>query len=383
MGLKIKFVFFSIFISATIHAQVGINTTDPATTLEVSAGSSGDLPVGIIAPHQSLQQLLDRSEGYTSYQVGAFVYVNSIDAETDAKTANITKVGYYYFDGSLWQPFSSSDNKGGWSLLGNEISTTHGENYLGTNNDADLVFKTNSTEQMTILANGNVGVGVSDPTNKLHVKASTDPVRIEGLGESTSTGDRPIVVGDDGILKKGDFPIVDIVPDDIGTAIALNGKIIVAQEITVLMTKDFSFPLSGQTPNVIGNLTNVIIDNHNSFKSDATSNSFTVDADGVYLITINVQLKDLAGTGYPVVGVWCDNCPSNVVGNPIGSWVARVSDFANTDLQTYTLITAINMYKDNTYSFRVAGSAPGSIPWESRGYTGGGPISFYSVKRLK
>ncbi len=61
-----------------------------------------------------------------------------------------------------WASISSA----AWSLTGN-TGTTAGTNYIGTADSKDLVFKTNNTEQMRILAAGNVGIGTSSPTNIL------------------------------------------------------------------------------------------------------------------------------------------------------------------------------------------------------------------------
>ena len=381
---KIIFVFSAFCMYASlVLGQVGINTITPASTLEVVAGN-GSLPEGIIAPHQTLQQVISKSSLYTPAQTGIFVFIDDTSGGTNTKTENITSTGYYYYDGTVWQPFSgtASPITNDWSIEGNDnLSATRGENYLGTKNAKDLVFKTNAVEQMTISSAGNVGIGTSSPTNKLHIKDSNNPIKIEGLSASTSTDDKPIVIGTDGVLKTGDFPKIDLVPDDVGTVIAIDGELQVAQEITVLMTADFSFTAQAYTPSIIGNLTNVIIDNHNTFKSNSTSNSFTVDADGTYLITMNVQIKN--STGNPVIGIWCDNCQSTISQNPIGRWVARVNDYIGWEMQTFTLITAIEMYKDNTYSFRVAGATAGIIPWSSFGSTGSGPISFYSLKRLR
>jgi hypothetical protein len=49
-----------------------------------------------------------------------------------------------------------------WSLTGN-AGTTAGTNFVGTTDAQALVFKTNSTEAMRILANGKVGIGTSTP----------------------------------------------------------------------------------------------------------------------------------------------------------------------------------------------------------------------------
>lgn len=59
-----------------------------------------------------------------------------------------------------------------WSLGGNS-STIPGtgplQNYLGTTDAQRLVFATNATEKMTILTNGNIGIGNSAPPSLLTV----------------------------------------------------------------------------------------------------------------------------------------------------------------------------------------------------------------------
>jgi len=56
---------------------------------------------------------------------------------------------------------------GGWTLGGNAISTN--SYFIGTTDAQPLVFKTGGNQQMTILANGNIGIGTVAPTRKLQV----------------------------------------------------------------------------------------------------------------------------------------------------------------------------------------------------------------------
>jgi hypothetical protein len=54
-----------------------------------------------------------------------------------------------------------------WDRIGNNILTT---DYLGTNNNQPLNFRTNNTQRMTILGNTDwVGIGITTPTSVLHI----------------------------------------------------------------------------------------------------------------------------------------------------------------------------------------------------------------------
>jgi len=265
---------------------------------------------------------------------------------------------------------------------------TTNSNYFGIYKNNGLFGIWNNLKNANALTidetTSNVGIGTNAPTNALHVKAASDPVKVEGLVASINSNDAPIVVATDGTLKKGAFPTINIVPNDVGTVIAIGGKLEVAQEITVLMDADFSFPVTSTIPSAIGNFKNIIIDNKSEYTASSTSNSFTVEATGTYQLTLNVLIHlNSATTSFPVVGVW-DNSASQ--------WVARVNDEytamtvqqpMNRRLQTYTLITAIQLSAGKTYSFRVSNSVAGAVIAYSSGSTGTGPASFVSLKRLK
>ena len=78
---------------------------------------------------------------------------------------------------------TSADTTGsGWSLSGN--STTSGVEKLGTTSNTGLDIITNNTTAMYIDSTGNVGVGTSATTGKLHVVANS----IDALFVQNSTG---------------------------------------------------------------------------------------------------------------------------------------------------------------------------------------------------
>lgn len=71
-----------------------------------------------------------------------------------------------------------------WKVGGNMV-TAH--SIIGTNAAYDLIFRTNSTERMRILANGNVGIGVTAPTHALDVNGNV--TIINGTLSVTDGGD--------------------------------------------------------------------------------------------------------------------------------------------------------------------------------------------------
>lgn len=69
--------------------------------------------------------------------------------------------------------FQDSTQKGSVGHSGNEmyiLNTTDDKLHLGTNNSTDL----------TIASNGNIGIGISDPIDDLHVKGVTGYLRLDG-----------------------------------------------------------------------------------------------------------------------------------------------------------------------------------------------------------
>jgi hypothetical protein len=56
----------------------------------------------------------------------------------------------------------------GWLLSGNNISNPATQ-FLGTTSNQPLVFRTNNTEKMRLLANGNLGIGTTSPVDLLTV----------------------------------------------------------------------------------------------------------------------------------------------------------------------------------------------------------------------
>ncbi|WP_284464400.1 hypothetical protein [Chryseobacterium sp.] len=228
-----------------------------------------------------------------------------------------------------------------------------------------------------------IGINTLTPQKQLHVNGSLQVTNELNVGGNADTAGNAGTLGQYLVSNgPGAAPswqtFAGIIPNANGSVIAVNGQLLVAQEITVQLSSDFIAPSPAAFP--IGNLNVEIIDNDNTYVGTATSNSFTVNATGVYQVIMNMQISN-TNSGNPVIGIWDDT---------LGSWVARVNDriqtptATDTVLQTFTLITSINMDSTHTYSFRVASNGTATvIKALSTGTTGSGPVSQVTIKRLK
>jgi len=75
-------------------------------------------------------------------------------------TNGITTSGVY--------PNFTINGAGLWRTTGN-AGTNAANNFIGTTDATDFVFRTNNTSRMRILSDGNVGIGISNPGSRLHV----------------------------------------------------------------------------------------------------------------------------------------------------------------------------------------------------------------------
>lgn len=138
------------------NAGVGINTTAPNSTLDIN-GKLGvtDLD-GLQAPRLTLAQLSAKGDAlYGADQKGALVYIADISAGNNTgPRVNIDGVGYYYFDGTLWQKLLYTNIYNADGTLTNTRTVTQ--------DGKDIKF----VNQQTTTINNSAGLGIGQDSGK-------------------------------------------------------------------------------------------------------------------------------------------------------------------------------------------------------------------------
>ena len=167
----------AMMLSSLAFSQVGINTTNPASTLDVTAKNATGKASGVdglLVPRVDRE----RAQNMANVPTSTLIYVNSIaTGDQVGIAANINAVGYYYFDGTVWAKLNP--NSGSNVNIYNSDGTLQG-NRIVTQNDKTLAFTGTATNVFSVdgntfsvdAANDRVGIGTIAPQNKLDLGTS-------------------------------------------------------------------------------------------------------------------------------------------------------------------------------------------------------------------
>lgn len=79
-----------------------------------------------------------------------------------------------------------------WNITGN-AGTNASTNFVGTTDNIAFKIRTNNAVRMTINGNGKVGIGITSPVGKLHVKGNTDVSQLMIDATATQTNANPLI----------------------------------------------------------------------------------------------------------------------------------------------------------------------------------------------
>lgn len=198
---KIFIAAIFLTISGTAYAQegrVGINTSTPAATLDVTASPSISTRIdGFIAPRLTGNELQAKDALYTNDQDATIIYATAPVTTITDKTTNVTSIGYYYFDKTVgtagrWMkianPSTSAAYQEPWNIQGTSTPSTA---------NTDAIYQNNivAIKKQTGIAGADLDVlGAIRGGNALVYSSGTTPVVVGN--NSIAVGDGNSATGD-------------------------------------------------------------------------------------------------------------------------------------------------------------------------------------------
>ncbi|MCT2560408.1 beta strand repeat-containing protein [Chryseobacterium herbae] len=193
--------------------NVGINTTTPSSTLDVSAKNGTGTTTtaeGLLIPRVDRQ----RAQSMTGVATSTLVYVNSIATGTATGTAaNIDAIGYYYYNGTAWTKLGADTNTNIYTndgtLAGNR-TVTQGSNTLAFTGTATNAFSVDGTTLSVDATNNRIGIGTAAPGEALSIVdgSSNNNYSIATFTHSNLT--KGVGIGWEGVQSRGSSTNVDL-----------------------------------------------------------------------------------------------------------------------------------------------------------------------------
>lgn len=179
----------AVSFSGIAIAQVGINNTTPASTLDITAKAATGTtttPEGLLIPRVDRE----RAGSMTSVPTSTMIYVNDISTGAASGTAvNIDAVGFYYYNGVAWTKMGAGSaaavtaNNGLTLTSGNlqlggaltQATTVSGltaTNTLAFTGTGANAFSVDGNTFSVDATNHSIGIGTTAPNGRFEIKGS-------------------------------------------------------------------------------------------------------------------------------------------------------------------------------------------------------------------
>jgi hypothetical protein len=136
-----------------VHAQIGIGTTSPNGSLDVTSTNDGLLIPRVALSATNVATVITPTTSELVY-----------NTFTSALGPNQVSPGYYYWNGAAWIKLATGNTNNDWSITGNAgtnggNTTTAGTNFIGTTDAQNIDFRTNNTYRGRFSSLGEFFVG--------------------------------------------------------------------------------------------------------------------------------------------------------------------------------------------------------------------------------
>lgn len=368
---KVKLYLFTIcFLTYFINtAQVGIGTTTPQASLDISSSTNGGVLITKYALTGNNDTISVINPAGGALQIGTLVFNTNAVAGV-----NGLPFGFVYWNGSIWVAITP---KPAWQLEGNTISNT---DFIGTLNNFPFNIHVNNNKRFGLTNAGQIvpfnptssvlfGVNTTSTANygiSIGQSAATSGFSGIAIGQNTRAAERSIAIGENS--EVGGLFSLAIGPNSQATranSISIGSASNTISQSTVAIGT--STMASGVNSIAIGNLSRSTMgsslalgDNSSATSLGATAIGNLTRASGFSSTTIGDR-SSATGQNSSAFGERANASAINstAIGNQSSVNTPNTMQLGNTGLVTLNCRVALTVTSDKNYKYEIKNNVPG------------------------